>query len=324
MKALQAAATIIDIDFGKNVLEKIELVGRTCYKSENKITDDSAEKFVSNLIKSGHEAMLEHASFCFELPHDAWIDLSIWCSASKFDDGFKCFLRFTTDGRCLISGNVRAWRDFAKMFCKRNGFLPHFLKQFFQDYPILFPEFQDDGIFKRYELVEMVPVYVEDLKTENEFLTHCDITVKFIVDRGVSHELVRHRVASFAQESTRYCNYGKDKFGGQITFIIPLYLDYKSAGWNTWKETMENCEKAYFDLLNIGLTPQEARAVLPNSLKTEIVMTANAAEWVHFFELRACNKTGKAHPQMLEVTRPLLDEFKKTINVIFDGLTYAE
>lgn len=322
MKALQAAATIIDIDFGKNVLKKIELVGRTCYKSEDKITDDSAENFVSNLIKRGHEAMLEHASFCFELPQDAWFDLNIWCGGSELENGFKCFLRFTNDERYLVSGNIRAWRDFAKMFCKRNGFLPHFLKQFFQDYPILFPEFQGDDIFKRYELIEMVPVYVEDLKTENEFLTHCDITVKFIVDRGVSHELVRHRVASFAQESTRYCNYGKDTFEKQLTFIIPEFFKFGSDEWHLWKTQMESVEKLYMELIERGVTPEKARTILPNSIKTEIVMTANAAEWIHFFELRACNKTGKAHPQMLEVTRPLLDEFKETIAVIFDGLSY--
>jgi thymidylate synthase (FAD) len=323
MNAIGATATIIDVDFGKNVLKKIELVGRTCYKSEDKITDDSAEKFVSNLIKSGHEAMLEHASFCFEVDQMLYKrtqDVINWLEEMNFTS----FLRFTHDGRYIISGNVRAWRSFFAAVIKLLEKLPYVFKSFIKDYPVLFPEFQKVKFNGKTKDSFMKPLSICDLKTENEFLTHCDITVKFIVDRGVSHELVRHRVASFAQESTRYCNYGKDKFGGQLTFIIPLYLDYKSAGWNVWKETMEKCEKSYFDLLNIGLTPQEARAVLPNSIKTELMMTANAAEWIHFFELRACNKTGKAHPQMLEVTRPLLDEFKETITIIFDGLTYGE
>lgn len=208
MQAIKAYTQIYNDFDGQKMLEKIEKVARTCYKSEEKIQEGSAAKMVASLIKSGHEAMLEHAS----------------------------------------------------------------------------------------------------------------VTVKFVVDRGISHELVRHRLASFAQESTRYCNYSKDDFGSEITFIIPEYLDYKSAGWNTWKETMKACEYSYFKLLDIGLTPQEARAVLPNSLKTEVVMTANLREWRHFFKLRALGTTGKPHPQMLEVTVPLLEDFKQMIPVVFDDL----
>lgn len=208
MQAIKAYTQIYNDFDGQKILEKIEKVARTCYKSEGKIQEGSAAKMVASLIKSGHEAMLEHVS----------------------------------------------------------------------------------------------------------------VTVKFVVDRGISHELVRHRLASFAQESTRYCNYSKDDFGSEITFIIPEYLDYKSAGWNTWKETMKVCEDSYFKLLDIGLTPQEARAVLPNSLKTEVVMTANLREWRHFFKLRALGTTGKPHPQMLEVTVPLLEDFKQMIPVVFDDL----
>jgi thymidylate synthase (FAD) len=209
MKAIKAYTQIYGDINGQEILKKIETVGRTCYKSEDKIKDDSAEKFVAGLIKRGHEAILEHAS----------------------------------------------------------------------------------------------------------------ITIKFVVDRGISHELVRHRLASFAQESTRYCNYAKDDFGNEITFIIPEYLDYNSPQWNIWKNTMKECEKAYFKLLDVGLKPEEARAVLPNSLKTEVVMTANLREWRHFFKLRAANTTGKAHPQMLEVTIPLLEELKQLIPIVFDDIT---
>lgn len=190
------------------MLQKIEAAARTCYKSEGKIQEGSAAKLVAGLIKSGHEAMLEHAS----------------------------------------------------------------------------------------------------------------VTVKFVVDRGISHELVRHRLASFAQESTRYCNYSKDDFGSEITFIIPDYLEYKSEGWNIWKESMKQAEDAYFKMLDFGLSPQQARAVLPNSLKTEVVMTANLREWRHFFKLRALGTTGKPHPQMLEVAVPLLEDMKNLIPVVFDDL----
>ena len=208
MQAIKAYTQIYNDFDGQKMLEKIEQVARTCYKSEGKIKEGSAAKMVASLIKSGHEAMLEHAS----------------------------------------------------------------------------------------------------------------VTVKFVVDRGISHELVRHRLASFAQESTRYCNYSKDDFGSEITFIIPEYLEYKSEDWNIWKESMKQAEDAYFKMLDFGLSPQQARAVLPNSLKTEVVMTANLREWRHFFKLRALGTTGKPHPQMLEVTVPLLEDMKNLIPVVFDDL----
>lgn len=208
MQAIKAYTQIYNDSDGQKILEKIEQVARTCYKSEGKIQEGSAAKLVAGLIKSGHEAMLEHAS----------------------------------------------------------------------------------------------------------------VTVKFVVDRGISHELVRHRLASFAQESTRYCNYSKDDFGSEITFIIPDYLEYKSEGWNIWKESMKQAEDAYFKMLDFGLSPQQARAVLPNSLKTEVVMTANLREWRHFFKLRALGTTGKPHPQMLEVAVPLLEDMKNLIPVVFDDL----
>lgn len=208
MQAIKPYTQIYNDFDGQKVLQKIEAAARICYKSEGKIQEGSAAKLVAGLIKSGHEAMLEHAS----------------------------------------------------------------------------------------------------------------VTVKFVVDRGISHELVRHRLASFAQESTRYCNYSKDDFGSEITFIIPDYLEYKSKGWNIWKESMKQAEDAYFKMLDFGLSPQQARAVLPNSLKTEVVMTANLREWRHFFKLRALGTTGKPHAQMLEVTVPLLEDFKQMIPVVFDDL----
>lgn len=208
MQAIKPYTQIYKDFDGQKVLQRIEVAARTCYKSEGKIQEGSAAKLVAGLIKSGHEAMLEHAS----------------------------------------------------------------------------------------------------------------VTVKFVVDRGISHELVRHRLASFAQESTRYCNYSKDDFGSEITFIIPDYLEYKSEGWNIWKESMKQAEDAYFKMLDFGLSPQQARAVLPNSLKTEVVMTANLREWRHFFKLRALGTTGKPHPQMLEVAVPLLEDMKNLIPVVFDDL----
>lgn len=150
-------------------------------------------------------------------------------------------------------------------------------------------------------------------------LEHCSFTVKFIVDRGVSHELVRHRIASFSQESTRYCNYSNDDFGSEITVIEPNFLTPGTDAYTNWHSICLNIEIAYFNLLDWGCSPQEARSVLPNSLKTEVVMTCNLREWRHFFKLRTASA---AHPQMREVTRPLLEELKKLIPVVFDDITY--
>lgn len=208
MKIIKSGYQIIDDLDGETILKKIERVARVCYKSEDKIGENTAEKLVAALIKSGHEAMLEHYSF----------------------------------------------------------------------------------------------------------------SVLFTVDRGISHELVRHRLASFAQESTRFCNYSKDGFGNEITVIKPSYFSLLSDGYTEWKKAVETSEKQYFELLSLGYTPQEARAVLPNSLKTDIVVTANLREWRHILNLRAVGTTGKPHPQMTEVMIPLLKELQEKIPIIFDDL----
>lgn len=148
-------------------------------------------------------------------------------------------------------------------------------------------------------------------------LEHFSFSVKFICDRGVSHELVRHRLASYSQESTRYCNYSKDSFNGEIVVIEPIYLQPNTPPYNTWKEACEVAESAYFRLLEWGCTPQEARSVLPTSLKTEVVMTANLREWRHFLKIR-CSPA--AHPQMRELTIPLLNDLKSRIPVIFEDI----
>lgn len=151
-------------------------------------------------------------------------------------------------------------------------------------------------------------------------LEHAIVTVRFTVDRGVSHEIVRHRIASYAQESTRYCNYSKDKFGNEVTFIKPCFLeedDVPSSDWDIWKSVMQKCEEAYLELVDSSRTPQEARDVLPNSLKTEVVMTANIREWRAFFRLRAACETGMPHPQMLEVSIPLFQKFVYLLPELF-------
>ena len=146
---------------------------------------------------------------------------------------------------------------------------------------------------------------------------HVSITVRIICDRGISHEIVRHRLCSFSQESTRYANYSKDKFGNEITLIKPFYWEEKSDEYKEWLSAMFKAEATYLNLIKMGASPQEARSVLPNSLKTEIIVTANLREWRHIFDLR-CAKA--SHPQIREIMLPLLNEFNKNIPVIYEDI----
>lgn len=274
--------------------KQIERVGRVCYKSEDKITEDSAKPFVDRMIKSGHGAMLEHGTVYLKvfnvIENSELIDkyksnkysvvkegTEVYnCHGDILYGSCKCI---TTNYRVLVENG---WLDDLKYICK----------------PTEFHE-------KR-------------------------ITVHFVCDRGVSHEFVRHRVMSFAQESTRYCNYSKDKFGNELTFIQPCWLDderlklygpYHTVIRDKSLESifiasLNNAEKDYIDLIDLGWKPQEARAVLPNSLKTELVVTGFVSDWNHFFDLRARGTTGAPHPQAKELAEPLMKEFiaRKYIN----------
>ena len=159
------------------------------------------------------------------------------------------------------------------------------------------------------------------IKTGHEsIIEHRSISVHIICDRGVSHEIVRHRLASYSQESTRFCNYSKGKFGSELTFIKPCFWKEGSAEYITWEQVCKFAEQSYLFLTKNNVKPQEARSVLPNSLKTEIVCTYNLRTWRHFFNLRAAGKAGTPHPQMLQLTVPMLTDFKKMIPVIFDDI----
>lgn len=151
-------------------------------------------------------------------------------------------------------------------------------------------------------------------------LEHAIISVRIICDRGVSHEIVRHRIASYSQESTRYCNYSKDKFGNELTFIRPPWVPEDFGGnqaARVWKQSMLHAQFYYLRLLELGWTPEQARSVLPNSLKTEIVVTMNVREWRHFFRLRCAPA---AHPQMRQIANMMLNAFRETVPVIFDDI----
>lgn len=153
-------------------------------------------------------------------------------------------------------------------------------------------------------------------------LEHAHVMVRFTVDRGVSHEIVRHRVASFAQESTRYCDYSKGKFGSELTFIDPLFWDDEEhyPERKAWEELCQETENVYLAFRKYDIQPQQARDILPTSIKTEVVMTANIREWRHFFRLRAACETGMPHPQMLEVAVPLFQEMSAKLPELFSDI----
>lgn len=277
------------------LLQHIERCGRTCYKSEDKITEESAPKFVDMLVKRGHTAMVEHGTVY--LKYSITLEGSM-NMANKYH--FNKYSTVTVGSEPLCGGEPQEYKD---------TFNGHTYAYITTNYRVLL---QND--------------WLDDLKYQCEPTEHHvkRITVKFTCDRGVSHEFVRHRVFSFAQESTRYCNYSKDKFGKECTFIIPCWLGLPEGSVSSpeipiFRERHGNvvgiflnnlywAEANYFDLLEQGWIAQQARAVLPNSLKTELIMTGTIEQWEGFFKLR-CAKD--AHPQARELAVPLYEEFVK-------------
>lgn len=308
----------------KNLMKKIELVARTCYKSEDLITEDSCVKMVNNLIQRQHYAMLEHATLVLNVDGNSFNDalglvnhLEKGLKLRKDYKTFKSYLNFTDyNAYYIISGNIRAWIEFLSECVEAIGKIPLFFKKYLEqnkteDNLVLFKSFyQENGGMFVYPEEEIWCCQIKDTSklSIRERLIHETLSVKFTVDRGVTHELVRMRDCSFAQESTRYCNYSKGKFGNEITVIKPCFWNEDTKVFNEWKMGCEESEKSYFILLNEGATPQEARDVLPTSVKADIIMTTNIREWVHILELRALGTTGKPHPQMEEVMIPLAKE----------------
>lgn len=324
MKIINPSVELINVNPEENIQKHIERIGRVCYKSEENITDESHKKFISNLYNRKHWAMLEHFIFIAEIKHLSMFYL-LKNSHLKYFDFTSHF--DNKQGRVchIISFSARAILDAINEGLKN----PHFdqdalealvaiKKQMILDYECY--ELLGSSIGEGSEFIHTI-YDITEYDARNQYI-HGWNSVKFICDRGVTHEIVRHRPASYAQESTRYCNYSKDKFGKEITVIKPCYLkdgsddpNNEMVAWGVWKQSIENSEKSYFEMLDLGCTAQEARAVLPNSLKTEIVMTAKNYEWCHFLELR-CDKA--AHPQMRELAIPLFELFVENNNVVFN------
>lgn len=265
MKLIESKVEILTQGSGiEGIYKQIELAGRTCYKSEDKITPTSAKEFTDRMIKSGHGAMLEHGTIYLTIAKTAAnIGDPIFYVRNKYSkvNEDDLFYFITTNMRVLVENNR----------------------------------------------LDDLQYQVEPTKFHEK-----RITVKFICDRGVSHEFVRHRVFSFAQESTRYCNYSKDKFNNELTFITPTTKEIGAKGQyepnDTFTVALMQAEKNYFVLIQEGWKPQQARQVLPNALKTELVMTGFISDWEHFFELR-CSKA--AHPDAQKLANELKELMHK-------------
>ena len=294
----------------KDPIKKIEQIARVCYKSEDKICEGSAVKMVGALVRSNHYAMLEHGSIIMEVGVEAYSFIINTIRKLQEEYGVESMLRYTDvlySGRYIVSGNLRMWLEFVEYISMLH--LPMYggiWKALEADkYKPVFDAYRWENLTGG----DMVKVVDPEYLTDKERLVHEDLSIKFIVDRGVSHEIVRHRKASFAQESTRYCNYGKS---GEVVFVEPPFIRTSGgvllAKGVSWKYAMQNSEISYLDMISKGCKPQEARDVLPTSVKTELVMTANLKEWIHFFDLRALGTTGAPHPQMLEVAVPAMQD----------------
>ena len=209
MKIVDASVELVTEFDTEKIMKHIERAGRVCYKSESRISDTSAEKFIANIIKSGHESVIEHVS----------------------------------------------------------------------------------------------------------------LTFKIICNRGITHEIVRHRLASYSQESSRYCDYSNDKFDGELTFIKPCFWTEDDENFQLWKQTMAYLEERYLNMRKSGIRPEQARSILPNSLKTEIFMTANLREWRHFLKLRTSNR---AHPQMREIALKIYKILNEKLPILFSDIQPCE
>lgn len=294
----------------------IEVVGRTCYKSEDKITDDSAVKFVKNMYSSKHHAMLEHYHVMIKMDKNAFdrLDEVFRHKGYKNSIDLTEFLNLTyitSSGYewCYVSGSFRAFIDVCSYI---NGTdIGHTLiSALSNQFPELFESYLllDDSVLNHYEVqlitwrefesdVASIPSISKDDK--NRILSHhIPISCHFVCDRGVSHEFVRHRRCAFAQESTRYCNYSGERFEGEITVIDSGFEGQDRVLWN---EAMQTSEMMYFGLLSNGAKPQMARGVLPTDLKTELWMTTTEEEWQHIIDLRYHGTTGAPHPKMLDI-----------------------
>lgn len=313
MKVITPHFTILEDLDSQSLAVRIEACGRICYKSEDKISSESAEPFIRNIIKHGHNSVTEMAVLTLKVAYD---------SESFASQLFQLLPKFLHIDRIekkelLITGSVRAFRELyqanpsVKMVKAIAEFLGKRHPLFYEDLLPARGLVKQEGV-----LVEKVPLETVETLPADLLVKHRHIAVLFIVNRAITHEIVRHRPVSYLQESQRYCRYSQDKFGNEVSFIKPMFFKEGSDEYTLWEQAMLETEKIYLKLLETS-SPQAARTVLPNSCKTELITFANLLEWLHIFKLRTSKG---AEPSMREVMIPLLKKFQEKYPTIFNGI----
>lgn len=311
MKVVDPSFQVLEDYFGSGrVSEQIERCGRVCYKSEDKITHESSVPFIQGIIKRGHESVLEMAQFVLEVEVESETTMNKFFSRIPKFCQADCIER----KRYLISGNPRVFRDLARD-CPDLKVVKALLTELTSRYPVLF-----EDLTPRRGWVPQDGISIKMLSSEEinglpleQRIKHRTLLVHLTINRAVTHELVRHRVASYLQESQRYCRYGEERFGGEVVFVRPCFFADGSEEFSLWTRAMEETEHLYLKLLKTS-SPQAARTVLPNSCKTEIMMHATLDEWMHVMRLRASRA---ADPSMREIMLLLLPEFCRLFPDVF-------
>jgi len=301
-----------DLD-DQSLAVRIEVCGRICYKSEDKITPESAEPFIRNIIKHGHNSVTEMAVLTLKILYD---------TESMAIQFFNLMPKFLLVDRVekkelLVTGSIRAFRELyksnptVKMVKAITEYLSSCHPLFYEDLIPARGLLKQEGV-----LVEKVPLETVESLSAELLAKHRHVAVLFVVNRAITHEIVRHRPVSFLQESQRYCRYSQDKFGNEVTFIKPMFFEKGTDEYRLWEKAMQDTEEIYLKLLGTS-SPQAARTVLPNSCKTELITFANLLEWLHIFKLRTSKG---AEPSMREVMIPLLHRFQEKYPTIFNGI----
>jgi thymidylate synthase (FAD) len=310
MKVIPPSYEILDTLDRQGLAVRIEYCGRICYKSEDKIDRDSAIPFTRKMAEHGHNSVLEMGVLSLEIENSSPGDLAeLYATQPKY-----LVIDALDRGTLLVSGSVRAFREML-IFHPECSLVNSMAKFLADRHPYFFETIIPEGglrpgpeiVVRKFNLDEV------DSLPDPLLARHRHLAVKFIVNRAITHEIVRHRPCSFLQESQRYCRYSDNRFGGEVSFINPMFYEEGTREYGLWTQAMEETEKIYLELLETS-TPQAARTVLPNSCKTELIVYANLVEWQHIFKLRT---TPAAEPSMREVMIPLHGEFKNRFPGVF-------
>ena len=303
VKIVEPAVEIYSLDSVENIKKHIEKCGRTCYKSEDKITDTSAEQFVEGILKSGHESVIEHANLIFKIDSE---NLGKIKEIASQVHG----LHYVQSGAdLLISGNMRTLRDISRLG------IHDFDDWFYQNDLAAFAIGNEHTHYLIGEITLHAVQYLDKNNTQDALN---NITIHMITNLSCYKDITRHRLASFSIESTRFCNYSKGKYGSELTILKPVNLESGTPAYEEWLACMQNIEKHYMKMCELGCRADQSRLCLPHSIKADVITTANVSEWKHIFNLR-CDKA--AHPDVRKVMLATLDLFHRegyaTFNEIY-------